>query len=111
MKFLLHTKEQTFLTELTEDTPEGVTIISGGERNLYLDDINATINTSFNIEVIIDVAKIAPYLVIAWAAKKASSRLRNSYINIEIDGKEIPIDNPETIELVKSKIYNKQEDK
>ncbi|WMJ09672.1 hypothetical protein [Nitrosomonas sp. sh817] len=108
MKFLLHTKEQTFLTELTEDSPEGVTIIDGGERRLYLDDINATVDISFSIEVIIDVAKIAPYIVIAWVAKKASSRIRNSYINIKIDGKEFSINNPKTIELVKEKINNKQ---
>lgn len=110
MKFLLYTKEQTFLSELKEDTPEGVTIIDGGERRIVFDDINATIDISFTIEVTVDATKIAYFLVMAWIAKKALSRPRNSYINIEIDGKERPINHPKTIELIESKINNKQEE-
>jgi hypothetical protein len=110
MNILLHTKEQTFLAELREDTPEGMTIIDGGERRVRFDDINANIDISFNIEITIDMGKIAIAIALAWIAKKAASRPRDSYINIAVNGKESPINNPDTIKMIENKINDKQEE-
>ncbi|SET40680.1 hypothetical protein SAMN05216326_12532 [Nitrosomonas marina] len=111
MKFIIHTKETTFLSELLEDTPDGVTIIDGGKNEVCFDDVNASIDVSININVTIDVTKITLILVIAWLVEKAHSRHRTSYINIKVNNKEFPINNPDTVKLIDKEINDKQNNK
>lgn len=90
---------------LNSELPEGVKIISeppleqrGGP------DWN--IDVSIDINLVIDLAKIAPYALAAWLVGGAR-RLKGNH-KININGKQIPVDNPDAIELVTKEIENEK---
>lgn len=107
MKISINTKEVTLLKELQEDHPEGVTIIEKPNQEITFDDINTTIDISFNIDVIIDVSKVTAIIAATWFANRVRSKPRITYVNVDMNGKHIPIYNPDTIKLIEKEINEK----
>ena len=89
---------------LNADTPIGVKIISEPPTERRGVDFGVVINIDF----VIDLARISEVLFIAWLNKR-SERIRGKH-TVNINNKQIPIDDPEVIELIAKEIEDKQTD-
>ena len=87
---------------LNADLPGGVKIISGHppERR----DLSFIVNVEINL--VVDLAKIAKYVFAAWLINRA--RLLKGNHKINIDSQQISVDDPEAIELVTKEIEGKK---
>ncbi len=89
---------------LNADTPIGVKIISEPPTERRGVDFGVVINIDF----VIELARISEVLFIAWLIKR-SERVRGKH-TVNINNKQIPIDDPEAIELIAKEIEDKQTD-
>jgi hypothetical protein len=89
---------------LNADTPIGVKIISEPPTERRGVDFGVVINIDF----VIELARISEVLFIAWLIKR-SERIRGKH-TVNINNKQIPIDDPEAIELIAKEIEDKKSD-
>jgi len=58
--------------------------------------------------LVVDLSKIAPYVFAAWLIKKCNKLPGNHHINV--DRKQISVDDPKAIELIRKEIdYDKND--
>ncbi len=91
---------------LNSELPEGVKIISAPP----LERRGApgwNIDVSIDIQLVIDLAKITPYVFAVWLVNRAG-RLKGKH-KININGKQIPVDKPDAIELITKEIESEKE--
>lgn len=93
-----------FYSFLKHDMPDGVKIIS--EQPLQHRGAGVSINV--DIQLVIDVAQITPYLVAAWLAPKCLKAI--GHCNMNINRKQLPIDQANAIEFVAKEIEEKKKD-
>ena len=84
------------------DLPDGVIIISG--RPPERRDLDVIVNIEINL--VIDLAKIAKVVFVAWLINRA--RLLKGNHKININSQQISVDDPEAIELVTKEIDSKK---
>jgi hypothetical protein len=89
---------------LNADTPIGVKIISEPPTEGRGVDFGVVINIDF----VIDLARISEVLFFAWLIKR-SERIRGKH-TVNIHNKQIPIDDPEAIELIAKGNEDKKSD-
>jgi hypothetical protein len=89
---------------LNADTPIGVKIISEPPTERRGVDFGVVINIDF----VIELSRISEVLFIAWLIKR-SERIRGKH-TVNINNKQIPIDDPEAIELIAKEIEDKKSD-
>jgi len=86
---------------LSADLPDGVIIISGLPEKR---DSGVIVNIDINL--VVDLTKIATYVFAAWLIKRARILRGNHKINI--DSQQISVNDPKAIELVTKEIEGKK---
>jgi hypothetical protein len=91
---------------LNGDLPDGVRITSGPS---YLTRSAPDFNVDINITVslVVDLAKIAPFVFAAWLVKRTRSAKGNHQIHIK--GKQIPVEQSDAIDLIAKEIDSEQQ--
>ncbi len=106
-KEIIISTSQTFLYSfLNADLPEGVNIIS--EAPIERRGIDWNISVNFDIKLTIDLTKITAFAFATWLFNRI--RRPKKEIEININCKQIPIDQTEAIEFIKKEIENKQQE-
>jgi len=99
------TDNSVLYSALNADTPNGVKIISKPPIEQRGDGLHYY-QFVINIDIVVDVAKILPYVFAAWLIKR--SKILEGKHNVNINNKQIPVDDPEAIELIAKEIEDKK---
>ena len=89
---------------LQSDLPEGVKIVSPPPKETR--DWGTPYSVSINIEIVADLSVIAEVAFATWLIECCTKRPRGNE-KININGKQISVNDPEAIELVTKEIEDK----
>jgi hypothetical protein len=103
-KISLLTNIPALYSFLNADLPNGVAIIS--EPPIEKKDVSFDVNITITLTV--DLAKISAIAFGIWLCKR-SARIKGKH-KVDINGKQIPIDQPEPEKLIAKEIEDKEQD-